>query len=97
MSATVVNARLHDWSAHFSGHRLTSLFSSPEWIEILSRTYGIEIQASVLENPSVPATLLFGHIRDVRGDRIVCLPFSDYCLSAIRRSISPMYKSNRVN
>ena len=97
MSATVVNARLHDWSAHFSGHHLTSLFSSPEWIEILSRTYGIEIQASVLENPSVPATLLFGHIRDVRGDRIVCLPFSDYCLSAIRRSISPMYKSNRVN
>jgi hypothetical protein len=70
---------LHDWSAHFSGHRLTSLFSSPEWIEILSRTYGIDIQASLLQNQSVCAALLFSHIRDVRGDRIVCLPFSDYC------------------
>ena len=79
MSATVVNARLHDWSAHFSSHRLMSLFSSPEWIEILCHTYSIDIQASLLQNQSVCAALLFSHIRDVRGDRIVCLPFSDYC------------------
>ena len=56
-----------------------SLFSSPEWIEILCRTYGIDIQASLLQNQSVCAALLFSYIRDVRGDRIVCLPFSDYC------------------
>jgi hypothetical protein len=79
MSAAVVNARLHDWSAHFSGHRLTSLFSSPEWIEILSRTYGIDIQASLVQNRSADAALLFSRVRDVRGDRIVCLPFCDYC------------------
>jgi hypothetical protein len=79
MSATVVKARLHDWSTHFSAHRFTSLFSSPDWIEILSRTYGIGIQASLLQNQSVWAALLFSYISDVRGDRIVCLPFSDYC------------------
>jgi hypothetical protein len=79
MSATVVDPRLHDWSGRLSGHRLTSLFSSPEWIEILSRTYGINIQASLLQNQSVCAALLFSYIHDLRGDRIVCLPFSDYC------------------
>jgi hypothetical protein len=79
MSATVVNARLHDWSAHFSSHRLMSLFSSPEWIEILCHTYSLGIQACLLQNQSVCAALLFSHIHDVRGDRIVCLPFSDYC------------------
>jgi hypothetical protein len=25
------------------------------------------------------ATILFSHIQDLRGSRIVCLPFSDYC------------------
>ena len=79
MSATVVNAQSFDWNAHSSGHRLTSLFSSLEWIEILSRTYGLDVQASVLQNKSVCAALLFSHIHDVRGDRIVCLPFCDYC------------------
>jgi hypothetical protein len=56
-----------------------SLFSSPEWIEILCHTYNLDIKASLLQNESVCAALLFSHIRDVRGDRIVCLPFSDYC------------------
>jgi hypothetical protein len=79
MSSTVVDTRFHDWSAHFSAHRLTSLFSSPEWVEILSRTYGIEIQASLLHTRGGYAALLFSHIRDVRGDRIVSLPFCDYC------------------
>jgi hypothetical protein len=79
MSATIVNARLHDWSAHFSSHRLMSLFSSPEWIEILCATYNLEIKASLLQNQNFCAALLFSHIRDIRGDRIVCLPFSDYC------------------
>jgi CelD/BcsL family acetyltransferase involved in cellulose biosynthesis len=78
MSATVVNARLHDWSS-FSGHRLTGLFSSPEWIEILCRTYGLDIEASLVRNRGADAALLFSRIRDVRGDRIVCLPFCDYC------------------
>jgi len=79
MNATVVSAQSLDWNAHFSGHRLTSLFSSPEWIEILSRTYGMEIQASLLQHQNACAALLFSRVHDMRGDRIVCLPFSDYC------------------
>ena len=78
MSATLVNARLHDWSS-FSGHRLTSLFSSPEWIEILCRTYELNIEASLVQNRTADAALVFSRIRDVRGDRIICLPFCDYC------------------
>jgi CelD/BcsL family acetyltransferase involved in cellulose biosynthesis len=78
MSATVVNARLHDWSP-FSGHRLTGLFSSPEWIDILCRTYRLDIEASLVQSRGADAALLFSRIRDVRGDRIVCLPFCDYC------------------
>ena len=79
MSTTVVNTQSLDWNAHFSGHCFTSLFSSLEWIEILSRTYGLDVQASILQHKSVCAALLFSHIRDIRGDRIVCLPFCDYC------------------
>src|SRR5262249_13967051 len=60
-------------------HRFRSLFSSPEWIEVMARTYGMEVWASVLREGRREAAVLFSHIRDVRGERIVCLPFTDYC------------------
>ncbi len=63
-----------------AGHPFASLFSSPLWSEVLARAYGFAISASV--RPAfgqVEAALLFSHVRDLRGERILCLPFSDYC------------------
>jgi CelD/BcsL family acetyltransferase involved in cellulose biosynthesis len=75
MSATVVGAT----GRNFAPHRFSSLFSSPAWIEVLARTYGFEILASTADDGNVGSAILFSIIRDLRGDRIVCLPFSDYC------------------
>jgi CelD/BcsL family acetyltransferase involved in cellulose biosynthesis len=57
------------------------LFSSRPWTEVLARTYGFEISASARlgRDGRVEAAILFSHIRDLRGERVVCLPFSDYC------------------
>src|SRR5262245_33525717 len=79
MSATIINARSNDLGGYLQKHRFASLFSSPEWIEVIARTYDIEIMASIAFNRGIHAAVLFSHIRDVRGDRVVCLPFSDYC------------------
>src|SRR5262245_14067884 len=79
MNPIVINARLDTLGTHLNGHRFASLFSSPEWIEVLARTYNIEVLASVPGNRRGKDAILFSHIRDVRGDRVVCLPFSDYC------------------
>jgi hypothetical protein len=79
MSATVVSAHSNDLGQYLSNHHFGSLFSSPEWMEVMTRTYGIEILASVSVSRGINAALLFSHIRDVRGERVVSLPFSDYC------------------
>ena len=45
----------------------------------MARTYGFEILASMTHRGGVESAILFSVIRDFRGERIVCLPFSDYC------------------
>jgi hypothetical protein len=77
--AAVVSARSSDMSRYLSRHHLTCLFTSPEWIDVIARTYGIDVLASLVVNGSGNSAILFSLIRDVRGDRVVCLPFSDYC------------------
>jgi hypothetical protein len=79
MSATIIDARSNDLGEYLRKHRFASLFSSPEWIEVIARTYKIDIMASIAFKQGIHAAILFSHIRDVRGDRVVCLPFSDYC------------------
>jgi CelD/BcsL family acetyltransferase involved in cellulose biosynthesis len=60
-------------------HPMASLFSSAEWVSVLTATYGFDLQASVLRKGSeTKAALLFGEIEDIRGRRILSLPFSDY-------------------
>jgi len=79
MSPVVVSARSDKLGRDLSNHEFSSLFSSPMWIEALARTYDIEVSASVSGNGDGHGVILFSHIRDIRGERIVCLPFSDYC------------------
>jgi CelD/BcsL family acetyltransferase involved in cellulose biosynthesis len=59
----------------------SSVFHSPSWIQVLSDTYGWEPSAYVvLDDRGEPrAGIPFCRISDVLGDRIVALPFSDYC------------------
>lgn len=59
----------------------SSVFHSPEWMQVLAETYGMEIRALVaLDGAGEPrAGIPFGRIQDIMGKRIVSLPFSDYC------------------
>jgi hypothetical protein len=61
-------------------HRSSSLFASRPWMEAVAATYGFIISASarVIHN-KVAAALIFSHICDIRGERIVSFPFSDFC------------------
>lgn len=80
MSATVIDARRDELWRSVAGHRFGSLFSSPPWIEAIARAYGFMVSASVqVRGGVVAAGIPFVHVRDIRGDRIVSLPFSDYC------------------
>ena len=46
MSVTLVSAREYGWGQGLADHRFGSPFSSPPWIEAISRTYGFEIMAA---------------------------------------------------
>jgi CelD/BcsL family acetyltransferase involved in cellulose biosynthesis len=59
----------------------SSVFHSPSWIQVLTDTYGWEASAYVAldERAEPKAGIAFCRIADILGERIVALPFSDYC------------------
>jgi CelD/BcsL family acetyltransferase involved in cellulose biosynthesis len=59
----------------------SSAFHSPRWMRVLAETYSLEIRAYVvLDDVGEPqAGLPFCQNADIMGERIVTLPFSDYC------------------
>lgn len=59
----------------------TDVFSSPEWIGAIKNTYGFDVKAAVIvddDSTRPVAGLAYADITDLRGRRIVGLPFSDY-------------------
>lgn len=67
-----------DVSAVVEGPR--SLFNSAPWISVIQDTYGFKLQASTIESSGrVQAAILFVEVDDLRGRRVLSLPFSDYC------------------
>lgn len=57
-----------------------SLFSSGRWLRALGAGYGLDVRASVIEfSGRATAALLFVAVDDLRGRRVLSLPFSDYC------------------
>lgn len=59
----------------------SSVFHSPEWLYVLSDTYGFQMAADVLvdDGGSPIAGIPYCYVSDLRGERLVTLPFSDYC------------------
>lgn len=64
----------------------SSVFHSPSWIQVLTDTYGWEASAYVIvdEAGEPCAGIPLCRITDMFGERIVALPFSDYCDPLIR-------------
>ncbi len=58
-----------------------SLFHSPLWINVLRQTYDMDVVANVFfdDDGRALAGMHFCEISDIRGERVVSLPFSDYC------------------
>jgi len=59
----------------------SSVFHSPAWIQVLTDTYGWEARAYVvLDSRGEPrAGIPFCRVADMMGERVLVLPFSDYC------------------
>src|SRR5438874_1649460 len=59
----------------------SNIFHSPGWLQVLTETYGFNTSAYLLlddtgePNAGIPVC----HVSDLRGERAVTLPFSDYC------------------
>ncbi len=59
----------------------SDVFHSPAWMRVLTDTYDMEVRGLLLlDGDGQPrAGMPFVHVSDFLGDRIVSLPFSDYC------------------
>ena len=56
-----------------------SLFTHQRWLECIGDGYDLDIRAELLMQDGVPtAGVAYAHIDDLRGERIVSLPFVDY-------------------
>lgn len=61
-------------------HPFASLFIAPPWVSALTQTYGFEITTSVVaQQGRADGLVYFSRISDFRGDRVLSLPFCDYC------------------
>ncbi len=58
-----------------------SIFTSAKWLRVLQRTYDFSIRGTAIEDASGRLTGALAHVcvSDMRGKRLVSLPFSDYC------------------
>jgi CelD/BcsL family acetyltransferase involved in cellulose biosynthesis len=61
--------------------RTSSVFHAPAWLHVLHEAYGLDVRSVIVVNDAGEplAGLPFCHITDIVGDRVVSLPFSDYC------------------
>jgi len=61
--------------------RPSDVFHSPGWLRVLTETYDFDLGAYVLldETGEPVAGIPFCHVKDYKGERLVALPFSDYC------------------
>lgn len=59
----------------------SDVFHTPAWASVLRDTYEFDVRAAVLvDGAGLPrAGLPFVAVDDVRGNRVVSLPFSDFC------------------
>lgn len=69
------------WSDLESRTPYGSIFTSAKWLRVLQRTYDFAIRGTAIEDASGRLTGALAHvsISDMRGKRLVSLPFSDYC------------------
>lgn len=61
-------------------HQYASLFSSSPWTEAVASSYGLtaSMSASAAQG-ALRAAIPFSQVSDLRGGRVICGPFSDYC------------------
>ena len=84
MTSCFVSARAPGFWDNIADNPLGSLFSSPLWAEAFEWTYGFETSASTFRHNDKLEALLFSYIHfsyihDVNGERIVSVPFADFC------------------
>ncbi len=72
------------WATLMAGSQ-SSLFGSPPWITAIADTYGFDIAADVLRDGGDPiAGMAHAEVSDLRGTRIISLPFCDYLDPVLR-------------
>ena len=80
MDIQIISSTGSDWQQLVDSYE-SDVFHSPGWVKVLANTYGFDPKAYVLlgDNGEPLAGIPFCEIEDIRGKRIVSLPFSDYC------------------
>lgn len=64
----------------------SDVFHSPDWLSVLTETYGFDLNAAILINDDgePEAGIPFCKVEDIKKQRLVTLPFSDYCDPLVR-------------
>lgn len=68
------------WSELVSAHR-SDVFHAPAWARVLRDSYDFPVRARLLTDPGghTVAGMAYVPVEDIRGRRLVSLPFSDFC------------------
>jgi CelD/BcsL family acetyltransferase involved in cellulose biosynthesis len=70
------------WATFVSQHPRSSVFHTPQWLEVLARTYKYQVQVLTSSPTGVPLKdgIVLSKVSSwLTGTRLVSLPFSDHC------------------
>lgn len=69
--------RSSEWAALIAATDST-VFHSPQWMEVIEKTYGLEFSACIIDAGGQPAAgVAWSEVSDLLGTRRISLPFSD--------------------
>ena len=67
------------WAEVVERHR-SDVFHSPGWLRVIKRTYGFDLRALIVDElGTATAGIPYAVIDDLRGSRVACAPFTDFC------------------
>lgn len=82
MQVTLVDPRVDPrWDAFIHSHPEGTIYHLSAWAKVLQESYGFTLRYYALEDgKDFKAVAPFCHVHSpLLGDRLICLPFSDYC------------------
>uniref|UniRef100_A0A7V1EIZ0 Peptidoglycan bridge formation glycyltransferase FemA/FemB family protein n=1 Tax=candidate division WOR-3 bacterium TaxID=2052148 RepID=A0A7V1EIZ0_UNCW3 len=86
------------WDEFIGNHNEGTIFHTSHWSRVIQKTYSFEPQFFINANGDIKFGFPFFLIKDkIKGNRLICLPFTDECLPLFASELNSEEKNNIIS